>query len=149
MSAILETAKAAQASADTSKLREAAARLRKSAELASQKLNEIDQQLAHDLKAAARAQSALMVLDGIIKIGNATNKVGTLGLLGSDAPKSPEANMGGDQARSFINNLADTSKASSVELTQQRTSIIRDVSGDVEAFKQESKSTVIPFPPPD
>jgi hypothetical protein len=149
MNAIAAVAKAAQNSADTAALREAAVRLQNDAASAAQKLAEINERLDHDLKAIARAQNALLILDGTIAISNAAMRIGdALGLLGPDAPPAPLAGgMTEADARKYINDLVDRSKKSTIEMREQQTIIIRDVDGKVEGFKQHFKGSVTAFPP--
>jgi hypothetical protein len=82
LSELESIARAAQANADTEELKAAAARLQKSASDAMYQLNEINEQMKRDVTAAARATEGLMILDGILQIGVAGNKVAdALGLL--------------------------------------------------------------------
>lgn len=149
MSAIASVAKTAETTANNAKLREVAATLRKNAEVAVQKLAEINDHLKRDLEAVARAQNALLVLDGTIAIGGGATRISdALGLLETDAPKSPSKNMTEDEARSYISSYADSSKKSSIEYTERRTIIIRDVDGKVDAFKEDFKGSAIAIPDP-
>lgn len=148
MRAIAATAEAAEATAANAPLRAAAAKLQQNANDAIKKLAEINNHLEHDLKAAARAQDALRILDGTIAIGNAATKVAdALNMLGPDAPSSPTANMTQDEAVAYANKLTDSSKKSSIEYEQQRTVIIRDMNGQVDILRHDFKSGAIALPP--
>jgi hypothetical protein len=145
--AIESVSRAAQAHAETERLRQVASQLRQNAKEAMVKLGQINERLESDLKAAARANEALMILDGTIAIGSAASKISdVLAKLGPDAPASPSGNMTEAQARTYIDDLANKEKASTIELQTQKTMIIRGVDGQVQGFHQEFKGTEFVMP---
>ncbi|TYL92738.1 hypothetical protein FXB40_23905 [Bradyrhizobium rifense] len=148
MSAIAATAEAAESTATNAPLRAAAAKLRKNVEDASKRLAQINAHLEHDMRAVARAQDALGVLDGSIAFGSAASKIGdALGMLGPDAPSSPNANMTQDEAVAYVNKLADFSKRSTIEYQQQQSVVVRDINGQVDLFRHDFRSSSVALPP--
>jgi hypothetical protein len=81
-----------------------------------------------------------MILDGVLKItGN--NLADALTVLGPDAPPSPLPIKTEAEARTYIESLRDKGKANILEYQKQERLIWRDLNGDVQLFKEHSKSS--------